>query len=134
MKEMTIKEILQSDLDKNYPGIGMTVDQYADMVQDDIKSGWSLFRDGNMLVMYSDLGGGNVELHVINGFHKTEDMIQRLFKVLIELQMEGFKEVYMYYDNKWLEKVVGTIPVFPKTNQKIDEGPGRTFLTKVRIG
>ena len=134
MKQMTIKEILQADLDKNYPGMDITVDQYAEMIHDDIKNGYKLFRDGNMLVMYEDLGDGAVELHVINGFHKMEDMIQRVFKVLLELQNEGVKEVHIPYDNKSLEKIIKTIPVFPKSTEQINDGPGRTFMTKVRIG
>ena len=134
MKEMTIKEILQADLDKNYPGIDMTVDQYADMIHDDIKNGYKLFRDGNMLVMYEDLGDGAVELHVINGVHKVDDMVQRLFKVLIELQQEGVKEVHIPYDKKALENIIKKIPVFPKSTEQINDGLGRTYLTKVRIG
>ena len=134
MKEMTIQEILQADLDKNYPGEDLTVDEYAEMIHDDIKNGHQLFRDGNMLVIYEPLEDDAIELHVINGFHKMEDMVKRVFKIMIQLQMDGIKEVRIPYDNPALEKIIKTIPVFPKETQKIDDGPGRTYMTKVRLG
>lgn len=134
MKEMTIKEILQADLDKNYPGSDITADQYAEKIVDDINNGMQLFRDGNLLIVYDDLGDGAAELHVINGAHKIDEMIQSVYKILIQLQMDGFKEVQIPYDRPELEKVIAKIPAFPKSTQKINEGLGRTYLTKVRIG
>jgi hypothetical protein len=134
MKEMTIQEILRADLEKNYPGENLTVDEYAEMIHDDIKNGHQLFRDGNMLVIYEPLKDDAIELHVINGFHKMEDMVKRVFKIMIQLQMDGIKEVRIPYDNPALEKIIKTIPVFPKETKKIDDGPGRTYMTKVRLG
>lgn len=135
MKNMTIKEILQADLDKNYPDMQLDVDEYAQDLADSITNeGYQLFRDGNLLIVYKDLGNKSAEFHVINGAHKVDDMIQRVYKILIQLQMDGFTEVQIPYDNPSLEKIIKKIPVFPKTTEKVDEGTGRTYVTKVRIG
>lgn len=135
MKDMTIKEILQADLDKNYPDMRLDVDEYAQDLADAIQNeGYQLFRDGNLLIVYKDLGNKSVEFHVINGVHKVDDMIQRVYKVLIQLQMNGFTEAQIPYDNPLLEKIIKKIPVFPKTTEKVDEGTGRTYVTRVRIG
>lgn len=135
MKEMTIKEVLQADLDKNYPDMQIDVNDYAEDLSNALTNeGYQLFRNGNMLVVYKDLGEGSVELHVINGAHKVDDMIQRIFAILIQLQMDGFKEAQIPYENASLEKIIKKIPVFPKSTTKVDEGPGRTYITRVRIG
>jgi hypothetical protein len=133
MAEMSIKEILSNDLKNNYPPGAMTVDGYAQLLSQDIQEGAKLFREGNLLVVCIDLGGGVVELHVINGGHKTEDLVKRVFKVFIQLKQDGFKEIQIPYDKKQLGSIIATFPIFPVTTEKVDEGEGRTYLTTVRL-
>lgn len=133
MAEMSIKEILSNDLKNNYPDESMTVDEYAQMLNQDIQAGAKLFREGNLLVVCEDLGGNVVELHVINGGHKTEDMVKRVFKVFMQLKQDGVKEIQIPYDKKQLGSIIATVPLFPVTTEKVDEGQGRTYLTTVRL-
>ena len=133
MAEMSIKEILSNDLKNNYPDESMTVDEYAQMLNQDIQAGAKLFREGNLLVVCEDLGGDVVELHVINGGHKTEDMVKRVFKVFMQLKQDGVKEIQIPYDKKQLSSIIATVPLFPVTTDKVDEGQGRTYLTTVRL-
>ena len=133
MAEMSIEEILKNDLKNNYPEGSITLDEYAQMLQDDLNSGWKLYREGNLLVVYKDLGNGSVEIHVINGGYKTEEMVQRVFKVFMQLRQDGFKEIEIPYDKKQLASIISTVPVFPVSTEKVDEGEGRTYLTKVRL-
>ena len=133
MAEMSIKEILSNDLKNNYPEGTITLDEYAQMLNDDLQSGWKLFRNGNLLVVYKEIGKGVVEIHVINGGHKTEDMVKRVFKIFLQMRQDGIKEVQIPYDKKQLASIIGTLPVFPVSTEKVDEGEGRTYLTTVRL-
>lgn len=133
MAEMSIKEILSNDLKNNYPEGTITLDEYAQMLNDDLQSGWKLFRNGNLLVVYKEIGKGVVEIHVINGGHKTEDMVKRVFKIFLQMRQDGIKEVQIPYDKKQLASIIGTLPIFPVSTEKVDEGEGRTYLTTVRL-
>ena len=103
------------------------------MLNQDIQEGAKVFREGNLLVICIDIGKGVVELHVINGGHKTEDMVKRVFKVLMQLKQDGVKEVQIPYDKKQLANIIATVPIFPVSTEKVDEGQGRTYLTTVRL-
>ena len=133
MAEMSIKEILSNDLKNNYPEGYTTLDQYAAGLDNAIKSGMKVIRSGDALLIYKDIAKGVAEAHVINGGVSIIKGINYLFKALMQLRENGYKEVQIPYDKKEFAGILSKLPIFEVTTKKIDGGEGRTYLTKVRM-
>ena len=133
MAEMSIKEILQNDLKNNYPDGTTTLNEYAQGLRQSLDSGMKLIRSGNMLFLYEQIKDGVVDLHVINGGMSAKEGMEHLFKALLQLRENGVKEAQIYYDNKNFSSILKNIPVFPVTTEQVNQGEGKTYLTKVRL-
>lgn len=55
------------------------------------------------------------------------------FSKLNHKEQDGVKEVQIPYDKKQLANIIATVPIFPVSTEKVDEGQGRTYLTTVRL-
>lgn len=133
MAEMSIEEILSNDLKNNYPEGYATVEEYAAGLEDAINNGMKIIRSGDALLIYDDVAEGVAEAHVINGGVSVIKGIQYLFKALMQLREDGYKEVQIPYDKKEFAGILSKLPIFQVTTEKIDDGEGRTYLTKVRL-
>jgi len=133
MAEMSIKEILSNDLKNNYPDGQFTLEQYAAGLEDAIQNGMKIIRSGDALLIYKDISKGVAEAHVINGGVSVIKGINYLFKALMQLRENGYKEVQIPYDKKEFAGILSKLPIFQVTTEKLDGGQGRTYLTKVRL-
>lgn len=133
MAEMSIEEILRNDLKNNYPEGTTTLEEYAYGLRQSLDSGMKMIRSGNALFLYEEVGDGVVELHVINGGMSVKEGMEHLFKALLQLRENGYKEADIYYDNKNFSNILNNVPTFPVTTEKVNEGEGKTYLTKVRL-
>ena len=133
MAEMSIEEILKNDLKNNYPEGYATVEEYAAGLEDAVNNGMEIIRSGDALLIYDDVAEGVAEAHVINGGVSAIKGIQYLFKALMQLRENGYKEVQIPYDKKEFSGILSKLPIFQVTTEKIDDGEGRTYLTKVRL-
>jgi|DEB19_MinimDraft_3_1074340.scaffolds.fasta_scaffold07367_2 hypothetical protein len=133
MADMSIEEILSNDLKNNYPEGYATVEEYAAGLEDAINNGMKIIRSGDALLIYDDVAEGVAEAHVINGGVSVIKGIQYLFKALMQLREDGYKEVQIPYDKKEFAGILSKLPIFQVTTEKIDDGEGRTYLTKVRL-
>lgn len=133
MADMSIEEILQNDLKNNYPEGTTTLEEYAQGLRQSLDEGMQLIRSGNALFLYEETGDGSVELHVINGGMSAKEGMEHLFKALLQLREQGYKEAKIYYENKNFAGILKTIPVLPVTTEKVDAGEGKTYLTTVRL-
>lgn len=131
MADMSIQEILEKDLAKNYQGRETTLEQAVASVRDAIAEGNKLYRAGNTLFVTKDLGDGGVEWHTINP-EPSAQLVKNATAYFLQLREQGYKYATTYYDNPKINDLFKQT-IFPATIEQVNEGQDRTYRSVVRL-
>lgn len=131
MSEMTVREIVEKDLEKNYKGRGITTSDAAASFKARIDEGEKPYRAGNTIFMTTDLGDGGVEWHTINP-EPSAQLVKNATAYFLQLREEGYKYATTYYDNPKINELI-TQTIFPAKIERVNEGEDRTYRSVVRF-
>jgi len=126
-----IRQILSEDLAKNYHGIDMTVDAYFDSLMNAHKTGNSVDRYGNTLILTKEIEKNGIEFHCING-ERSRDLVINVQKYFDDLKDKGYDYAITFYDNPKINGVIEQF-TYPSEIEKIDDGLFRTYKATLRF-
>jgi hypothetical protein len=126
--DMTPKEILQIDAERNHPP-GTTVGDLITNINDEIRAGGDIIQQGNTLIVYRGIGDGVVEHHSFNA-----DTPQNLFNANMSLwkmlRKAGATTARTTYQNPKITQLLELAKV--EFDIDITEDAG-TFTAEVRL-
>ncbi len=131
MAEMTVREIVEKDLEKNYKGRGITLSDAALSFKERVDQGEKPYRAGNTIFMTKDLGDAGVEWHTINP-EPSAQLVKNVTAYFLRLRDEGYKYATTYYDNPKINELI-TQTIFPAKIERVNEGEDRTYRSVVRL-
>lgn len=131
MEQMTIKEILDADLAKNYKGENFDAEDNYKGYKSLIEQGTKMYRFGNTIYMVDSAGESVVEWHTSNA-ERSDALLANTNKFLKRLKDDGIKTAFTYYDNPKINAIVKQFD-FPVKVNKVDEGKYKTYKAEVSL-
>ena len=131
MKKMTIREILDADLAKNYKGDNFDAEQNYKGFKLLIEQGAKMYRVGNTIYMVDPVGKDTIEWHTSNA-ERSDALLANTNKFLKRLKADGVKTAFTYYDNQKINALVEQFD-FPTEITKVNEGKYKTFKAEVSL-
>ena len=126
-----IRQILSEDLAKNYAGFAVTVDDYFDNLMNAPKTGNTVVRHGDTLILTKKIENNGIEFHCING-ERAKDLVVNVQKYLDELKDQGYDYAVTFYDNPRINDLIVQF-TYPSEIKKIDDGLFRTYQATMRF-
>ena len=121
----TVSDVLRADHARNYAGRAVSVDEYIRDFVKYVEDGKPLFTKGEVFIMFSDIGGGAVEFHCINGGSGRD--LTGAVQEFLDGMSAMFSRAITFYDNQRITDLMKYITY--KTNvERIDGGEDRTFM------
>ena len=131
MEKMTIKEILDADLAKNYKGEDFDPEQNYKGFKLLIEQGTKMYRVGNTIYMVDSAGKDTIEWHTSNA-ERSDALLVNTNKFLKRLKADGVKTAFTYYDNPKINAIVEQFD-FPTEVNKVNEGKYKTYKAEVSL-
>jgi hypothetical protein len=131
MGKMTIKEILDADLAKNYKGEDFDPEQNYKGFKLLIEQGAKMYRVGNTIYMVDPVGKDAIEWHTSNA-ERSDALLVNTNKFLKRLKASGVKKAFTYYDNPKINAIVEQFD-FPTEVNKVNEGKYKTYKAEVSL-
>jgi hypothetical protein len=131
MAEMTLREIVEKDLEKNYKGRGFSLADAAASFKARVDEGEKPYRAGNTIFMTKELGDGGVEWHTINP-EPSDQLIRNVTAYFLRLREGKYKYATTYYDNPKINDLIKKT-IFPVKIERVNDGEDRTYRSVVRL-
>jgi hypothetical protein len=131
MEKMTIREILDADLAKNYKDENATADEYYDGIKKLVETGTTLERVGNTLFICTPISKSEVEFHSCNAENKQK-LMENGNIFLSKLFQNGCKKAITYYDDPRSTTLLDGFG-FPYKIEKVDQGKNATYKAEVGV-
>jgi len=128
-KEMTLEEILDADVKRNYPP-GTDVGELIANINDELRQGGELTRHNNTVIVYRPVEPGIVEHHSFNA-DTPQNLLDANVKLWEFLQKAKAKEAYTTYTNPKINDLLKQVP--DKFKISIDQDPDGVFTAKVAL-
>lgn len=129
MAEMSIEQIIKKHFaDNPVPGIN-SPEEFASHLNTLLQRDYKMIHSGNCLFVYKEIGNGIVEVDVLEGSDSEKDYLHNIFKGLLQLRQEGYKEANILFNNKAAVKTFKNLPIFPVSVKQVADG----YVAKVRV-
>ena len=129
MAEMSVEKIIKKEFaDNPVPGIN-SPEEYAYYLNQLLEKDYKMIHSGEYLFVYKEIGNGAVEIDVLEGKKSDKDLLNNLFKALLQIRQNGYKEADIPFDNKEMISVLKKLPVLPVSFDQADDG----YVAKVRL-
>jgi hypothetical protein len=125
---MTPEEILEVDAKRNHPP-GTTVEDLITDINDELREGGDLVREGNVLIVYRAVEPGVIEYHTFNA-DTPENLVDAVKELFVMLKKAGGKIARTTYENEKINALFEMIKPEFKVNIKKNDG---IFISEVSL-
>ena len=129
MADMSIQQIIKNEFANNpVPGVN-NAEEYAYYLKQLLQTDYKMIHSGNYLFVYKEIGNGVVEVDVLEGKKSDKELLDNLFKALLEMRQAKYKEADIPFDDKGMMSLFKKLPVLPVSFEQVEDG----YVAKVRL-
>lgn len=133
MAEMSVQEIIKHHYKSN-PVEGVnSPEEYAYCLNELLQKDYKMIHSGSCLFFYKEIEDGVVVIDILEGKDSEKELLENLFKALLQLRQEQYTEADIYFDDKRYSVFFKKIPVLPVSIENADPDTGRAYVAKVRL-
>ena len=129
MADMSIQNIIKKYFSDNpIPGVN-SPEEFASHLNTLLQQDYKLIHSGSCLFVYKEIGGGVVEVDILEGTDSEKDALENTFKAMLQLREGGYKEADIQFNNRAAVKSFQKLPVLPVSVEQVKGG----YIAKVRL-
>jgi len=129
MADMSIQQIIKNEFANNpVPGVN-SAEEYAYYLKQLLQTDYKMIHSGNYLFVYKEIGNGVVEIDVLEGKKSDKDLLESLFKALLEIRQAGYKEANIPFDDERMIGFFKKLPALPVSFEQVED----VYVAKVRL-
>jgi len=129
MADMSVAQIIKNEFRINsIPGIN-TPEEYAYYLKQLLQTDYKMIHSGDYLFVYKEIGNGVVELSFLEGKNSDRELLNNLFKALLQLRQDKYREADIPFNREELISLFRKLPVLPVSIEKTQGD----YVAKVRL-
>lgn len=132
MNKMTVDEIIQKDVSKNWKDSGLSPQQAYAIINRKIENGNKIFRYKDILIIYAPMDDQTIEYHAVNGGMSWDELDKAVLAFAITMRDRGVKFLATFFNDAKLKKGFEKQKVFPVEFQEVDDPRGK-FMAIARL-